>query len=733
MLEIIQHINPTSCSYEEWLTVGMAISHEGGSSADWEAWSMGDTRYKVGECARKWNSFRASINPVTAGSLIHIAKSQGWIPKYYDENEKLDFNMVIDSDDDDEYVFVNKDWLETSQLEPPKNWNSANDLKKYLSTLFQSDEHVGYVSEAWEKEGDLLPKKGVCTRTAGELINLLGKCKGDIAKVVGDHNEDAGAWIRFNPLDGKGVMDNNVTSYRYALVESDVVELDKQLAIIKELELPCAAVVHSGNKSIHAIVRIDADTFDEYRKRVDFLYKICDKNGLEMDRQNRNPSRLSRMPGITRKGKKQYLIDTNIGKKNWEEWEEYIEELNDDLPDFINLATALKNMPDLDPVLIDGLLRLGHKMLMSGPSKAGKSIDMIELAVSIADGLMWHFFQCVKGPVLYCNLEISGPSCLWRASDIGDCVGLKNPQNIDFWNLRGKDVEMKSLAKKLIRRAKEKGYVAIFVDPLYKVITGDENSAEQMGKFFKIFDHICAELNCSMIYCHHHSKGEQGGKKSMDRASGSGVFGRDPDAVLDYIELNIDKDRRKQILNARECGAFAQYFEKNIPSWSTDIPLDDQLVSQKMFDYGQSQGLSHIQPIRKIRIEMIEKVSYISAWRMSGNVREFPPFKEKKFYFEYPIHTPDKDGFLIDAKASGEEAPWESKRKKQAESKKDRVKDQQEEIEDTYDMIHKEGKQVTVASIAELLGVSDTTARKRIKANNKFNNVDGKINKKGTE
>ena len=40
-----------------------------------------------------------------------------------------------------------------------------------------------------------------------------------------------------------------------------------------------------------------------------------------------------------------------------------------------------------------------------------------------------------------------------------------------------------------------------------------------------------------MIYCHHHSKGAQGGKRSMDRASGSGVFARDPDAMLDMTEL----------------------------------------------------------------------------------------------------------------------------------------------------------------------------------------------------
>ena len=96
--------------------------------------------------------------------------------------------------------------------------------------------------------------------------------------------------------------------------------VEKQNAIYKELELPIVALVYSGNKSLHAIVKVDAGNYDEYRKRVDYLYKICQKNGISVDTQNRNPSRLSRMPGFERNGHKQFLVDTNIGKRNWEEW-----------------------------------------------------------------------------------------------------------------------------------------------------------------------------------------------------------------------------------------------------------------------------------------------------------------------------------------------------------------------------------------------------------------------------
>ena len=220
------------------------------------------------------------------------------------------------------------------QVTEPDQWDHVGQLVKYLETLFEASENVGYVCDSWydEEKNKYLPKKGVFDRTAGELIQALQGCKGDIGAVLGDYKPEVGAWIRFNPLDGKGVRNENVTDFRYALVESDDMDIEKQNAMIRQLELPVACLVHSGGKSLHAIVRIEASSYDEYRKRVDFLYEVCKKNGLAIDSQNSNPSRLSRMPGVMRDGRKQFLVDVNIGKPTWNEWKEWIEGINDNLP-----------------------------------------------------------------------------------------------------------------------------------------------------------------------------------------------------------------------------------------------------------------------------------------------------------------------------------------------------------------------------------------------------------------
>ena len=216
---------------------------------------------------------------------------------------------------------------------------------------------------------------------------------------------------------------------------------------------------------------------------------------------------------------------------------------------FTNLRfTAIVN---LAPPLIDGVLRQGHKMLIAGPSKAGKSYALIELCCAIAEGKKWLEWQCTQGRVMYVNLELDRASCLHRFKDVYTALGITpdNLSNIDIWNLRGRSVPMDKLAPKLIRRASKKNYIAIIIDPIYKVITGDENSADQMAHFCNQFDKVCTELGCAVIYCHHHSKGAQGGKRSMDRASGSGVFARDPDALIDLVELELNDDILKQEKN----------------------------------------------------------------------------------------------------------------------------------------------------------------------------------------
>ena len=726
LTEILEYIDPSTCSYQEWINVGMALKHEGYTVSDWDMWSMKDVnRYHSGECAKKWATFQGSSAPVTAGTIIQMAKENGY--HYENVSAELDWDSEIGSKD--ELVVVDRNWLERSEIHIPEQWNPTEQIITYLETLFEPDENVGYVTESWEHDGKFLPSKGCYDRTAGQLIKELYQCKGDIGSVIGDYNSEVGAWIRFNPLDGKGVKNENVTEFRYALVESDTMDISAQKAIITELELPVAALVYSGKKSLHAIVKIDASTYEEHKKRVDYLYNVCNKNGLKLDIQNRNPSRLSRMPGVMRNDKKQYLLDTNIGKENWNEWREWIESVNDDLPDPESMADVWDNLPELAPPLIDGVLRQGHKMLIAGPSKAGKSYALIELCCAIAEGKKWLEWNCTQGKVMYVNLELDRASCLHRFKDVYTALGIApdNLSNIDIWNLRGRSVPMDKLAPKLIRRASKKNYIAIIIDPIYKVITGDENSADQMAHFCNQFDKVCTELGCAVIYCHHHSKGAQGGKRSMDRASGSGVFARDPDALIDLVELELNDDILKQEKNkavCKVCEGWLYKYDKLYHASQDDLCSETQMLALCR-EYLENDAYECvIEDVGKAR----KTVESRSAWRIEGTLREFPKFSPVNLWFKYPVHNIDNIGVLKDIAVDDGMPTWKknfSKKKTDAERKNER----KNSLETAFEACGIDDK-VTVKAMAEYMGVSEKTVRRRLKEHGGFWIDEGQIGKK---
>lgn len=725
LMKLLEYIDPAELDYQEWVNVGMALKEEGYSADDWDTWSRRDpVRHHIGECTRKWNSFNGSVAPVTGGTIVQMAAERGWMPEY---GHALDWEDEIT----EEYKVVDSHYVEGLEVSEPENWHPAKELIRYLEALFESTENVGYVTQSWEKDGKHMPSKGNWDRTAGQLIEQLAHCKDDIGSVVGDYNPAAGAWIRFNPLDGNGCRNENVTDFRYALVESDCMELEKQNAIIRELELPTACLVFSGGKSLHAIVHIDAADYAEYRKRVDYLYQVCQKNGLKTDNQNRNPSRLSRMPGVVRNGKKQFLLDTNIGKASWDEWYEWIEGVNDDMPDPEALESVWDSLPELSPVLIDDILRQGHKMLLAGPSKAGKSFALIELSIAIAEGRKWFNWHCTKGRVLYVNLELDRASCLHRFRDVYEALGWQpdHIENIDIWNLRGKSIPMDKLAPKLIRRSAKKNYIAVIIDPIYKIITGDENSADQMARFCNQFDLVCTELGTAVIYCHHHSKGSQGGKRSMDRASGSGVFARDPDALLDLIELEPTEALLENEENNAVCSACIRFLNDSDYDWEDDVSQDAMCSSVQMLAYCKKKLSAANLAVLNAQIEAVKAgIRKKTAWRIEGTLREFPKFEPVNLWFDYPVHRADQTGALKDIQPDAEKPAWQKaidKRKPKEQKKKER-KDALEAAMSGSNF----GEPPTIADLAEFMGISERSVRDRIKEHEGYEIKNGIVRKK---
>ncbi|HEQ9101467.1 TPA: AAA family ATPase, partial [Streptococcus pyogenes] len=359
------------------------------------------------------------------------------------------------------------------------------------------------------------------------------------------------------------------------------------------------------------------------------------------------------------------------------------------------------------PELIKGVLRQGHKMLIAGPSKAGKSFALIELSIALAEGQKWLGWQCEQGKVLYVNLELDRPSALHRFKDVYDAMGLPptNVANIDIWNLRGKTVPMDKLAPKLIRRSLKKNYQAVIIDPIYKVLTGDENSADQMAHFTNQFDKVATELGCSVIYCHHHSKGSQGGKKSMDRASGSGVFARDPDALIDLVELELTDELIKQRVEKASAKVYQKALqEQNLSYYQHEVTLDD-LESRYQMQQHFDKAIPDIM-LKQPYLNEIKRITHAieisTGWRVEGTLREFAKFQPVNMWFSYPVHEVDETGVLADIQLEDSKPLWQ-KAKESRKSKEENLRERNQKLETAYSALFDGSTPVTVKEIREYL------------------------------
>ena len=600
--------------YGTWLTVGMALKHEGYGWETWDEWSRSSPKYQEGVCERKWKSFNElnAGEPATGGTIDHLARLGGWSDDY---GEELSLGQLIrDAEPTKNYVFVDKSSERENLPEFDANkYDPRADAVAYLKGMFEADEHIGFNGEFTHRDDRLVPTVNAHGFTAGTVVGMIesGPMKrhgvADLKEqavreafgVTGDH----GCYVRINPLDGHGDGNSNVTRFDNALIESDEDDIETQYAIYRKLELPIRFLVHSGHHSLHAIVKVDALNIGEYRERVSFLYSFCAKNGLHVDEANKNPSRYSRMPGVRRGDQWQRIVARDIGKRSWDEWREWVEDENDTLPEDESLDD-FDELPPLAPELIEGLLREGHKMLVAAPSKAGKSFLLQELAVCVAEGRPWLGRKVAQGKVLYVNLELDPVSCKHRFRDIYGAMRCDPHGGVLVLNLRGRSVPLDKLAPTLIRRYKDSRLKAMIIDPIYKVITGDENAASDMALFCNLFDSIATECGCAMVYSHHYSKGAASKYgNAADRASGSGVFSRDPDAILAMSELRTDEGKVATYRTVRA-------------------------------------GAPGVTP---------------TGWRISATLREFPTPPDFDIWFDWPLHVPDEGRILASTTDRGEQ------------------------------------------------------------------------------
>ncbi len=212
--------------------------------------------------------------------------------------------------------FTSKQMPSATRSAPTKPVDPVANITKFLGDFRTNDCDLWHVSpwrplEDWRFDS-LMFLAGMFH--AGELVNIvtehrdggpigygITKTRDDWMRAIRDHGTpqgEAGAWVRMNPADGKGITDANIASHRFALLEFDHVPLELQLSLLARLPLPINAILLSGGRSAHGWVRLNSPTAEAYRDTVNEMLRLLAPFGV--DPSNKNPSRLSRLVGAQR-------------------------------------------------------------------------------------------------------------------------------------------------------------------------------------------------------------------------------------------------------------------------------------------------------------------------------------------------------------------------------------------------------------------------------------------------
>lgn len=298
---MLGYIPVESLDYNQWVSIGMGLKNDNYPFEIWDEWSAKDTRegqYQGTENTRKkWDSF--DKEGYTLGTARDLAQKNGWT--YPKNNSGYGY---MDWEDE-----VSSDWEPGQSTDQTTNIN-PKDTIEFLKQNYHPEEFVKIITHCKpaNNKGKFIPIQSVGNPyyKVGKLVEDLENGK-TLESIIGHYNHQAGVWIGVNPVDGQGCKKENVTECRNLLIESDSMSIDVQLKWLEESKLPITTITYSGGRSLHAILRVDAEDLKEYgyywNRLEEEIKKLNEEEGsikFELDENNKDIGRLTRLPGCVR-------------------------------------------------------------------------------------------------------------------------------------------------------------------------------------------------------------------------------------------------------------------------------------------------------------------------------------------------------------------------------------------------------------------------------------------------
>ena len=226
----------------------------------------------------------------------------------------------------------------------------------------------------------------------------------------------------------------------------------------------------------------------------------------------------------------------------------------DDLRALVRLTEPLKAIPpplqvmripeilEMPPVewLVENLIPEGSLAMLYGSPGAGKTFLALDMMLSISHGIPWHGHWTSKGATFY----IAGEGLGGLRKRLFAWHKAKNIENFDFTpffiipepvGLQDSE-QIEHLINTINLMRGSDPVQAVVFDTVARCMTGDENSAQDMGAAIKAMDIIRNEFNCAVLPIHHSGK---------DQARGA----RGSTALIGAVDVSLRVERTEETVS----------------------------------------------------------------------------------------------------------------------------------------------------------------------------------------
>lgn len=199
---------------------------------------------------------------------------------------------------------------------------------------------------------------------------------------------------------------------------------------------------------------------------------------------------------------------------------------------------SIQEVINMEPVpwLIQDYIPENSMAMIYGAPGSGKTFIALDMALHIAHGKEWHGKQLTKGEVFYIAGEGVG-GLRKRLQAWHKYYGIEAkapchiiPQAVGFLS----EEEMTNLVDTIHKIKKDQVKLVIF-DTVARCLSGDENSAQDIGEAIKQMDNIRNTFNCAVIPIHHSGK---------DRDRGA----RGSTALIGAVDVSLKVERLDKVV-----------------------------------------------------------------------------------------------------------------------------------------------------------------------------------------